>query len=218
MADLVGSIVGMLLGDASVVVHQGKDAYLTMRHCAAQRQYALYKAELLKELTHVRVYEGMTPDARTGRTYHWIQVVTRRHPLYSRLRRDWYGTGRKAVVPFWLQKLDQRGFAIWYFDDGMTKPRHRAAASGWMTGTVLYLATLAFSWPECDLLSTTLHKKFGLHTRVRRWVGGKPILYVQAKSHQRVRDLLAPYAEAAGMTYKLPDAQPQQLPLGDETV
>jgi hypothetical protein len=197
----------MLLGDASLIVYKGKDAYLQYKHSARQRQYALYKAEVLRGLTHVRVYERSAVDGRTGNTYHSVSVITRRHPLYSRLHRDWYSSGRKAVHPFWLEKLDERGLAFWFFDDGSTTRKYRWKGSTAPTVTA-YIATLAFSWPENYLLSTFLHKRFGIHTSVRRWQKGKPILYVQTKSHSRLREVLLPFAADCGMTYKLPDERP----------
>lgn len=188
----------MVLGDASLIMKpSGNSAYLQFRHSLAQREYALWKAEILRDLTHVNVTESEGYlDARTGKKYPFINVKTRTHPFYKKLRQAFYPVQHKVVDPFWLNKLDERGFAIWYFDDGTSKAYN------------CLLATLAFSWPENHVMASFLWQRFGFHAEVRRWGKGKPIIRIPAKSTQTLRDLLAPYAEAASMGYKLPDVRP----------
>jgi hypothetical protein len=195
---LQSAVIGMILGDASLIQARGcHGAYLQFRHSPAQREYALWKAEILRSITHVSVTESDGYlDARTGKKYPFINVKTRQHPLYTKLRQAFYPVRHKVVDPFWLNKLDERGFAIWYFDDGTSKPYHS------------YLATLGFSWPENQVMAKFIWERFGLHAQVRRWDKGKPIVQFPTKSRQALRDLLAQYAEPASMGYKLPDVRP----------
>jgi hypothetical protein len=192
------AIVGMVLGDASII--QGKNdggCYLSFRHSLAQRDYALWKAEILRQLTHVQVTESEGyVDSRTGKRYPFINVRTRVHPFYRKMRQAFYPVQHKVVDPFWLMKLDERGFAIWYFDDGTSKDYH------------CYLATLAFSWPENHVMARFIWERFGIHAEVRRWAKGKPILRIPAKSRQTLRDVLAPFAEACNLGSKLPHVRP----------
>lgn len=191
------AIVGMVLGDASVIRSKTGACYLSFRHSLAQKDFALWKADILRQVTHVGVTESEGYlDARTGKKYPFINVRTRTHPLYSKMRQAFYPVQHKVVDPFWLNKLDERGFAIWYFDDGTSKDYH------------CYLATLAFSWPENHVMAKFIWERFGLHAEVRRWAKGKPILRIPAKSRQTLRDLLAPYAEPANIMSKLPDVRP----------
>lgn len=189
------AVVGMVLGDASLVTepNSGK-AYLQFRHTIRQREYALHKADILRQITHVNVTEseGYT-DARTGKKYPFINVKTRCHPLYTRLREVFYPAGHKVVDPFWLNKLDERGFAFWYLDDGCTKQHH------------CYLATLAFSWAENHMMAARIWERFGLHADVRKWAKGHPIIRFPAKSRQRLAELLTPYAVPAALEYKIPN-------------
>lgn len=196
--DLQAAVVGMILGDASVIQDKGRNgAFLQFRHSLAQKDYALWKADILRQITHVSVTESDGYiDARTGRKYPFINVKTRQHPLYTKLRQAFYPVRHKVVDPFWLNKLDERAFAIWFFDDGTNKA-HQS-----------YLATLAFSWPENQVVAACIWEKFGIHAQVRRWAKGKPIVQIPAKSRQRLRDVLAQFAEPASMGYKLPDVRP----------
>jgi hypothetical protein len=199
--ELQAAVVGMLLGDASIISPRGDGAgYLQFRHADKQRTYALYKADILREINHVSVTESDGyADSRTGKAYPFINVKTRSHPLYTRLRQAFYPVNHKVVDPFWLRKLDERGFALWYLDDGTSKEHH------------CYLATMAFSWPENHLMAKFLWERFGLHADVRKWDKGKPIIRFPSKARQRLRDLLAPHAEVTGLGHKLPDVR---LPRG----
>lgn len=194
--ELQAAVVGMLLGDASII----PAGYMQFRHAEKQKAYALYKADILRQITHVHVSESEGyVDARTGKKYPFVNVKSRTHPLYMRLRQAFYPTSHKVVDPFWLRKLDERGFALWYLDDGTSKEFH------------CYLATLSFSWPENHLIAKFLWERFELHADVRRWDKGKPIIRIPAKAKQRLRDLLTPYAEQTGLEYKLPNVR---LPRG----
>lgn len=195
---LQSAVIGMVLGDASLIQARGcHGAYLQFRHSLAQKEYALWKADILRQITHVSVTESEGYlDERTGKKYPFINVKTRQHPFYTKLRQAMYPVRHKVVDPFWLNKLDERGFAIWFFDDGTSKDYH------------VYLATLGFSWPENSVMADFIWTRFGLHADVRRWAKGKPIIRIPTKSRQALRDLLTQYAEPASMMYKLPDVRP----------
>lgn len=195
---LQAAVVGMVLGDASIIQVKGRNgAYLQFRHSLAQKEFALWKANILREITHVSVTESEGYlDSRTGKKYPFVNVKTRQHPLYLRLRQAFYPVRHKVVDPFWLNKLDERGFAIWFFDDGTAQSYH------------CNIATLAYSWPENQVIAKFLWQRFELHAQVRRWDKGKPIVQIPAKARQRLRDVLTPYAEPASMGYKLPDVRP----------
>jgi hypothetical protein len=195
--ELQSAIVGMVLGDASLIRVPSGNGYLQFRHATRQKQYALYKADLLRQITHVNVLESDGyVDSRTGKAYPFINVRTRQHPLYARMREAFYPTSHKVVDPFWLRKLDERGLALWYFDDGTSKEYH------------CYLATLAFSWPENHLIAKYLWERFELHADVRQWAKGKPIIRIPSKARQQLRNILSPFAEAAGLESKLPNVHP----------
>lgn len=191
------AVVGMLLGDASIIPHSKSptgQCYMQLKHSLKQKDYALYKAELLRQLTSVKVYEGVAAtDKRTGKQYEWIRVVTKTHPLYTRLRERFYPSGHKVVDMTWSEKLDERGLALWYFDDGTWAPSQ------------CYIYTLGFSEPENRFLAGMVWKKFQIHADVRKWHGGKWTLYIPTKSHQRLREIVAPYASLTRMIYKLPN-------------
>jgi LAGLIDADG DNA endonuclease family len=194
---LQGAVVGMLLGDGCVIqshANQKWSAYFQFKHSMAQEQYALRKAEILKELTHVTIQYASYFHKERGKEYAYILVKTRCHPLYKRLREDWYSSGHRAVHPFWLQKLDRRGFAYWYFDNGnWQKARYKC-----------YLHCQGFSWPENYMLANLIYERFGVHANVRRWVGGKPTLYIPAKSQTCLAQQVRPFA-TADVIYKIPD-------------
>lgn len=216
--DIRGTLVGTVLGDSSIIhPTKLKHAYCQFRHSLKQEQYALWKASILGDLTHVNVTYGECEDRRLkDPVTRFINVKTRCHPLYTKFRERMYAPGHKVVDPFLLNTMDERGFACWFFDDGNVK-EYQA-----------YIFTMSFSVPENEILSNFLWKRFELHSTVVRY-NNKPTLRIPAKSMGRLRELLTPFAEQAGMSSKLPNVHPprgfnlrgvkrQANPLSNESV
>jgi hypothetical protein len=99
----------MLLGDGG----KSKNNFY-IRHCRRQREYALFKASLLEEIT------GKKVNVRFGVTngFENVTVEPRLTPLIRVLVKELYRDGQKAVSREFLDKLTLQGVAIWFMDDG----------------------------------------------------------------------------------------------------
>jgi hypothetical protein len=109
----------MVLGKA----HLNTKRYtLEIRHSIRQEVYLHYKADLLAQLQKSAIQMVYFSDGG----YPGVRIETRKHPLYRRLRKVFYGpASEKAVTRKGLDNLDPRGIAIWYMDAGAVSAKRR---------------------------------------------------------------------------------------------
>ncbi len=178
-------VCGTLLGDGSL---SAKSSHLTMSHSARQSDYALFKAELLAELSAKVVWFDVAAVAGGPNSHSVVQVRTLAHRALRILRRDFYGAHK--VVPSWLpNELNERMLAIWFLDDGYTRIRPGRQP-------VAEIATNGFADRDLRLLRPGL-LRLGLPATIR---GGR--LHFGAVATKRLSELIAPYTPAS-MRYKL---------------
>ena len=116
-------LYGTLLGDGSISLQRGAKArapYVSFSHCAAQREYARWKYELLGDLRGSWV-EDTEPRfcgfaAENGTTQ--VLARTRSDPRLVEVRRVVLGSNGKRISEEWLSKLGPAEIAIWLADDG----------------------------------------------------------------------------------------------------
>lgn len=116
-----------------------------------QKDYCLYKAKILEELTKVRVREYSTKLG--DKEYPMIYFETLQHPMYTKLRERCYRNGIKEINSFMMKHIELEGIAIWACDDGYIEKGQ------------LQLATNCFSEAENYLAKEWLAKK-GLYCSV----------------------------------------------------
>ena len=110
---------GTLLGDGCI---SAQSAHLHFGHSQRQAEYALFKSELLQELSP-RVQELEVAAVVGGpRSYPIVHVRTLAHRALGVLRRDFYRP-TKRVPPWVAHQLNDRMLAIWFMDDGYTRIR-----------------------------------------------------------------------------------------------
>jgi uracil-DNA glycosylase len=178
-------VCGSLLGDASIGRAR---SHLQMGHSALQREYALFKADLLREL-EPRVDELVVAAAAGGaHEYGVVHVRTRASRALRILRGEFYEPEKH--VPAWLaEELNPRMLAIWFMDDGYTRirdnrrPRAEIATCGFDDGDIAFL------------LRGLAH--LGLPAKALR---GR--IHFDAEGTVRLSELIAPFVPAA-MRYKL---------------
>lgn len=196
-SEIKGVIAGMVLGDGCVFFPKaGKNAYLRIQHGERQRDYLLYKATLLQELTGVTVTE-------IGGKYPGLALRTASHPLFTRLRRLAYPTGTKTVSKTWLTWLTPQGLAIWYMDDGSISKQFSVNKSGRrrISRREVCLATCGFSYSDHKLLVEFIKERFGLEAKIKR-DGRYFRLRFGAVEANKLFDIIRPYV-IPSLAYKL---------------
>ncbi|HWH43446.1 MAG TPA: uracil-DNA glycosylase family protein [Thermoleophilaceae bacterium] len=149
-------VCGTLLGDGTL---NRSSSYLGFGHSIAQREYAVFKACLLREFQPRMTGLSVAAVAGGPRTYGVVQVRTLAHRALRVLRSEFYPDGRKIVPPWLEHDFNDRMLAIWFMDDGHTRlrpgrqPLAEIATVGFAPGDrhVLLRALLNLGLPAKDL-------------------------------------------------------------------
>lgn len=111
-------ILGTLLGDASATRLYGRATSngVTWEHGLKQKPYAIWKAKEcgLKFYT----YRRDRFDTRTNKTYKSFSVHLAKQRALNNYRSLFYKDGIKFISDEILNRINRRGIAIWYCDDG----------------------------------------------------------------------------------------------------
>lgn len=178
-------VCGTLLGDGYLAETR---TLLSFSHSARQRDYALFKADLLHELSSRVDTLSVAAVAGGEKEYPVLQVRTLAHRSLRVLRKDFYPSG-KRVPPWMATKLNERMLAFWFMDDGYTRIRDGRQP-------LAEIATCGF--PEEDLvilLDALSH--LGLQGKASR---GR--LYFDVKASALLSERIAPFVPPS-MRYKL---------------
>jgi len=145
----------MVLGDANLhITNGGKNALLRINHSVKQKDYLEWKSEIIKNITSCKIVPYIRKAQ--GKEYEMVNLYTKCHPFFTRLRNNFYWQGRKSVDAFIMQRLTPIGLAIWIMDDG----------NNWKEN--IRLATYNFNEAEHWLMKYWLEKKFGIKVAIRR--------------------------------------------------
>ncbi len=193
--DFKGAVIGMILGDGYIVrmSKEMKNTYLNIRHGEKQRDYAVYKANLLEWLTGVKIADREQPYAHKDGMQKIVDVRTQSHPLYTKLRERFYYENRKTVTEHLMKCLTPCGLALWYQDDGCF-----AYHGGYQE---VYLNTQNFNEVENELMARYLQKRFALQFRVNRCQSSYFCLRLRRKDRAAFINLIKDHV-APSMLYK----------------
>lgn len=151
--EISGMIAGMMLGDS--YIHAG---LMTMNHGPQQREYLLWKAELLNNLTATK----FTTPKHVNNTQ---RIRTKVHPLYKAYESLVYQNGRKQLSWKWLNRLTPLGLAIWYMDDGCMKTNKKR---GIPDSKRLYWSTHKFTYEEHEMLQRYFLEKWNVRFNITK--------------------------------------------------
>jgi uracil-DNA glycosylase len=133
-------LCGTLLGDGHL---NAASSHLFMGHSSRQRDYALFKAELLAAF-EPRIEERVVSATAGGpRSYGVVHVRTLAHRALRTLRGEFYST--RKFVPTWLEReLNERMLAFWFMDDGYMRIRPPRQPSATICTEGFYFRDLQF--------------------------------------------------------------------------
>jgi hypothetical protein len=110
-------ILGAILGDGSLKI-QSKfaNAGLQIRHSEIQKDYLLWKAEMLKEIATDSSISVQEPDGYS-KNRKW-RFVSKRVPSLTELHHLAYSHNRLKIRRTWLNQMTPLSLAVWWCDDG----------------------------------------------------------------------------------------------------
>jgi len=154
------SIIGMLLGDASMrryVLKKADSDKISIRknsrvqfdvvHCKKQIDYLLWKESILR--AYVKFGKLITDRSKKDENFVYYKktslVESTKNLIY--LYERFYSTGRKIVDKKLLNRLSNLGLALWFMDDGSLIP-HSFKKNGGIRALKLRLHTSSFNYNE----------------------------------------------------------------------
>jgi len=151
-----GAVIGMCLGDGHLRIPKGGiNAQYSTTHCKKQKDYMLYKIEMLEYLTSCWSKEGSS--SLNGKIFENFKMQTKSHPFYTKLMDHLYFDKRRTVDEHVMKCITPLGLALWYQDDGTLRQNDDFLVP------VIY--TYAYSKTEVEMMCRMLQKKFGLQWR-----------------------------------------------------
>ena len=176
-------LLGGTLGDGSLRMGGRYSAHFRVAHAPRQKDYLGWKHAMLE------------PFSRPiGRVANGIGFSTLSMPCLADLRRDLYDAGgRRTLTRAVLDRLDPRGLAVWYGDDGSFDGSH----ARWGKGKALLNNKSLEGEARLAVLETM--ERFGIGRPVD---DGRRFRFL-ADQTERLHQLIAPYLHPA-LDYKLP--------------
>ena len=188
-------LIGVLLGDASISLKDGKPVY------SVKFEQAIVNKEYIHHLYSIfEPFAGQIPLEYKDKSI-WFR--TYRHVCFKYYYDTFYfGVNNKKKVPKNIAKLlTARSLAYWYMDDGSMD---QVAVDRYVQ---ICLHTQGFDLSDNELLRDALKEKFGIKASVHR---DKTYykLYITAESMLVFVDLVKPYILFC-FEYKLPKFTPK---------
>jgi uracil-DNA glycosylase len=179
-------VCGTVLGDGHL---NARSAHLSFSHSDRQTEYAIFKAELLAELSARETVVAQAAVVGGEKAHVAVQVRTLAHRALGILRREFYGSEKR--VPPWIEsRLNERMLAIWFMDDGYTRIR----AGG--RQPLAEIATVNFSASDLQVLLRGL-ARMGLPAKTLR-----RRIFFDVDTTKVLSERIAPYVPGS-MRYKL---------------
>lgn len=145
-------IVGSSLGDASIVLSGRRiNPYFKVSHCEKQKDYLLWKKEILGNLVNK---VNRLVDKRGNSTMYDIHTLS--HVGLIEFRNLFYNNNIKVIKEEIEKHLTPFGLAVWFMDDGGKSGR----------GNNYRLSTDSFSWEDNFKLKNILERNFNLNAKV----------------------------------------------------
>lgn len=202
-------ILGSLLGDGSIVLNRSKNlGCLRFAHSEAQKEYAIWKGELLKNLIYYeRLFNKIERfDKRTSKTYVSYLGLTKEHSFFKEMFNKWYSQKEidgkikniKHINKDDFKKIEPLGLAIWFQDDG------------YKTKSGYYIATMCFSYEDVCFIKQVFKEKWNIDIIIQK----NNEIYIPSKHRDKFRNLIEPYIHDV-CKYKL--ISPCKTPLNEET-
>lgn len=185
-------ILGTLLGDGCIE-KRWKNPRLRIGHSVFQKEYVLWKYNILQNITTREPHIVSEQHHQTGKIYSQLYFSSKAIPELNFYYQLFYQNGKKylseEIINYFKEPLS---LAAWLMDDGYKRNDCDA----------LRLSTDCFSMREQLLLQNCLDKNFDIRSKIHS-KGKTWNIYIPNNEMIKVRQLLNPHI-IPSMIYKLP--------------
>lgn len=181
-------VIGTLLGDGSLAT-SGKFKRLTMGHSVNQLDYLLWKKEIFKNLIN-NIYRQIQSQ-RNSTVIHCASVG---HQDFNFFYKLFYNNNKKIIRHELVNYVTPFSMAIWYMDDGSSKPY------------CMKISTEGFTRKENEILQHIIYVNFNIRCKVCEYNRrGKKYNYLSFNKKNSIKlcNLIEPYI-IDSMKYKIP--------------
>ncbi len=185
-------LIALAIGDGCV----SAKGFLSVRHCAKQKEYLQWKSDKLKTLgiNNTGLYY-----VRNGRGHDSYEMRTYNSKFLKLLRKVLYKPAKRITAKL-LDRIGDLGIAIWYMDDGSISNRY--LDNGSIKNSVLTISTCV-SREENQIFIDFLFEKYGVKFGQRK-MGNQYALICGTKEARKFLKIVEPYVkEIPCMCYKL---------------
>lgn len=121
-------VIGSILGDGYLQKTGKENARLRLEHSLKQKDYLLWKCEVLKNFFQSKPQYLERNNLKFGKTYQYIRAQSYSGAEFGKLQRLFYKDNLK-VIPDKITTLlkDPRALAVWFMDDGYFYARDKMA-------------------------------------------------------------------------------------------
>lgn len=147
-------LIALVIGDGTIC----NNNVMKLSHCIEQREYLLWK---IKQLNDAGIRNNgykeyvSTKGFNVGKTVCYTQLSI--IPFIKLLRKIMYRPVKSYARL--INRLDDRGLAIWYMDDGHLN--NRVYEDGTTHGFYIKIST-CLPKAECDIIIDAIYNKFGV--------------------------------------------------------
>lgn len=202
--EMKSALIGMILGDAYLrKTKTSKNAYMTINHGIKQIEYAEWKNAILQNITNTKIEQRMVYLKKENKSYPQITLITRTHPIYTKLHNQIYINGRKSITLNLLKQLTPLGMAIWYMDDGgliFHKCKLKNGNNG-IKSRELCLNTQSFSYEEHLIIQKYFKEVWDIDIRINKSKNAFRII-MNATNAKKFINIIEPYI-IPSMQYKI---------------
>lgn len=177
-------IIGTLLGDGYLQRTGKRNARLRLEHSEKQKEYILWKYELLKNLMQDKPKRLERYNPKWKKSYVYYRCQSHSMPLLGAYRRAFYDEKGKKRIPEKIKSLLKAplSLAVWYMDDG-----HYYARDG-----VAYIYMPRYEEADIKRLLSALSENFGLKPRVV-YKKGYPVLFFDREQTKKLFEIINPW-------------------------
>jgi len=179
-------LIAMSFGDGYI----NPKGYLHLLHSQKQKDYLEYKYNLIKDLCKSGIKSTKVKGHKNTPYYYRVYLTTKINKFLKALRKSLYINNKKLISRSLLNRVDDRGLAIWWMDDGCRSPQYREGK----VHSVNYIFSTYLSKEDNKIIADWLLDKYNIKVNITpRGKSGLYCITFHTKEGRKFSDIVRPY-------------------------